>query len=198
MTTYNIQANGSINLSPKRNFFGANSLLNLKLTKLPENHRGQDLYFKAIYYNTSGGSLSCPITLYSPYYFNAITPDVSDLSDDFNQEFNNLELKSLNNFEIVLLASLNPELHSNLDNFQKIPDLQVTYGGTIYTAEIEESEREERQMGQEILYDIYITRGGERVSVGKVSEYPEGSFKIYEQDPRATFSHNQVKRFLSE
>lgn len=198
MITYNIPANGSINLSPKKSFYGANSLLNIKLTRMPEIHRGQDLYFKAVYRNNSGATLSCPITLFSPYYFNAITPDFSDIPDNFPREFSSVELSSSNNFEVVILASLNTNLHSNLDSFHKMPAVQVTYNGKIYNAEIEETSRDNREMGNEIFYDMFIQENTKKIVVAKISEYPEGEFTVYEQNPNANFSQQQMRRFLSE
>ncbi len=119
METYNIAPNNTLKIYGPGNFqfYGANSLLSIKAVRVPFERKEEDIRVRVSYKNIYGHSFSFPVTLYSPYFFMAVTPDFSDMPEAGKTAYSWVEIINEENFDLTVSISLNTNLHTNLNNF---------------------------------------------------------------------------------
>jgi hypothetical protein len=121
MKTYKIDdANPVIKLIPKNAFFGQNSLLTIKISKVPYDKVSTIVNFKVTYGNATGYRWVIPVQFEPPYYFNAVTPDLRDMSSErVSPFFTSIEIEPLEKGEYIAQVDFNSNLHRNLDPFYR-------------------------------------------------------------------------------
>ncbi len=121
METYIIRPNDQLRFRAENNqpFFGANSLLSIKAVRVPFDRKNEDIRLRVRYRNLSGDEFSFSIILYPPYFFEAITPNLNDMINVEKVSFQWAEIVNENPFELTISASLNTNLHNNLNTFRK-------------------------------------------------------------------------------
>lgn len=197
MKSYEIGPRKTIDLSPDKRFLGSNSLLQIKVSNMPFEEREHPIRLSAVYTGT-GNTFTCNVVLLNPHYFSAITPDLSQLSPGENPWFDSLTLTSLCDFSIEVQILLNTNLHSNLDDFFKTPELIVAYKGRVYLATIESTNQHHAGQSDDWRHIIRINTGFEEVLVAKITESSNGQFEFEYRNNQTGFNEAQLAALLSE
>jgi hypothetical protein len=110
-----------VRIVPSRKFFGANSLLSLKITSIPYEHTNRSIIFHVTYGNDATDiTWSINVLFDPPYYFNAVTPNLSHMQPQISfPEFSWIEIKPNDNYNYKIEVSFNTNLHRDLDPFRK-------------------------------------------------------------------------------
>ena len=96
-------------------------MLRLRAVGISSAYKQEDIKLQVFYKNKSGARLTCPLTLYSPYHFNALTPDLENMLNARPLLFDVIEIQSEAEFPFGLAVEFNSHLASGIKSHHIAP-----------------------------------------------------------------------------